>query len=54
MPRYFFHVKRGQVTVLDQEGIELANPAQAEEEAARLAQQVWRVTLGTERLSAVE
>ncbi len=39
MPRYFYHVKRGQVTVLDQEGIELANAAQAEEEAARRAQQ---------------
>jgi Domain of unknown function (DUF6894) len=38
MPQYFFHVKRGQVTVLDQEGIELANPAQAEEEATRRAQ----------------
>ena len=39
MPRYFFHVKRGQMTVLDQEGIELANPAQAEEEAVHRAQQ---------------
>jgi hypothetical protein len=39
VPRYFFHVKHGQVTVLDQEGIELANNAQAEEEAARRAQQ---------------
>jgi Domain of unknown function (DUF6894) len=39
MPQYFFHVKRGQVTVLDQEGIELANPAQAEEEAARRARE---------------
>ena len=39
MPHYFFHVKHGQVTVLDQEGIELANGAQAEEEAARRAQQ---------------
>jgi hypothetical protein len=39
MPQYFFHVKRGQVTVLDQEGIELANAARAEEEAARRAQQ---------------
>jgi hypothetical protein len=39
VPRYFLHVKRGQVTILDQEGIELANPAQAEEEAARRAQQ---------------
>jgi hypothetical protein len=39
MSRYFFHVKRGQVTVLDQEGIELANSAQAEEEAVLRAQQ---------------
>jgi hypothetical protein len=40
MPRYFFHVKRGQMTVLDQEGIELANTAEAEIEAARRAQQI--------------
>jgi hypothetical protein len=40
MPRYFFHVKRGQVTVLDQEGVELADTAEAEVEAARRAQQV--------------
>ena len=39
MPQYFFHVKRGQVTVLDEEGIELENPAQAEEEAVRRTQQ---------------
>jgi hypothetical protein len=39
MPQYFFHVKRSQVTVLDQEGIELPNSAQAEEEAARRAQE---------------
>ena len=50
MPRYFLHVKRGQVTVLDQEGIELGNATQAEEEAARRAQQclvddAWNGTL---------
>ena len=39
MPRYFLHVKRGQVTVLDQEGSELDNDAQAEREAARRAQE---------------
>ena len=49
MPRYFFHVNRGQVTVLDQEGIELENSAQAEEEATRRTQQcladdVWNGT----------
>ena len=38
MPQYFLHVKCGQVTVQDQEGIERANPAQAEEEAARRTQ----------------
>ena len=25
MPRYYFHVRRGQITVLDHEGIELAD-----------------------------
>jgi len=25
MPRYFFHVKRGQVTILDQNGVELGS-----------------------------
>jgi uncharacterized protein DUF6894 len=49
MPRYFFHVKRGQVTVLDQQGIELENSAQVEEEAIRRTQQcladdVWNGT----------
>jgi len=29
MPRYFFHFKRGQVTLLDQEGVELADIEQA-------------------------
>jgi uncharacterized protein DUF6894 len=38
--RYFFHVKRGQVTILDQEGIELDNAAQAEAEAAHRAQHI--------------
>ena len=40
MSRYYFHVKRGQVTVLDQEGLELPNTAGAEREAARRAQQI--------------
>jgi Domain of unknown function (DUF6894) len=38
MPHYFFHVKRGQMTVLDQEGIELDSDAQAEKEAVRRVQ----------------
>jgi len=40
MPRYFFHVKRGQVTILDQEGVELADSAAAEIEAARRAREI--------------
>ena len=39
MPRYYFHVRRGQLTVLDHEGIELADSADAEAEAAERAQQ---------------
>lgn len=33
--RYFFHVNRGQVTILDQEGVELADIREAAREAAR-------------------
>ena len=40
MPHYYFHVRRGQITVLDHEGIELADTADAEVEAAQRAQQV--------------
>ena len=40
MPRYFFHFKRGQVTLLDQEGVELADIEQAVKEAARRAQAI--------------
>ena len=34
MPRYYFHVRRGQITALDREGIELADAADAEVEAS--------------------
>ena len=40
MPRYYFHVRRGQMTVLDQEGIELADAADAEVEGAQGAQHI--------------
>ena len=40
MPRYYFHVRRGQITVLDHEGIVLADTAHAKVEAAQRAQQV--------------
>ena len=40
MPRYYFHVRRGQMTVLDHEGIELAGTVDAEVEAAQRAQQI--------------
>ena len=35
MPRYFFHFKRGQMTILDQEGVDLPDISEAAEEAAR-------------------
>jgi hypothetical protein len=40
MPRYYFHVRRGRITVLDHEGIELAHTIDAEVEAVKRAQQV--------------
>ena len=40
MPRYYFHVRRGQLTVLDHSGIELADAVDAEVEASERAQQV--------------
>jgi hypothetical protein len=43
MPRYYFHVQRGQVTVLDHEGVELADYDRAAEEAVRRA---WQVQAG--------
>lgn len=40
MPRYFFHIKRGQMTILDQKGIVLANIEEATKEAARLGREL--------------
>ncbi len=40
MPRYFFHIKRGQVTVLDQDGIELPSLEDAAKEAIRRGQEL--------------
>jgi Domain of unknown function (DUF6894) len=40
MPHYYFHVRRGQITVLDHEGIELADAADVKVEAAQRAKQV--------------
>ena len=42
MPRYHFHVRRGQMTFLDNEGIELPDVDQAALEAARRARQIAR------------
>jgi len=40
MPRYFFHVKRGQVTILDHEGIELADIEEATKEASKRGREI--------------
>jgi hypothetical protein len=49
MPRYFFHVRRGHVTILDREGMELTNVAEAAKEAARR----WREITVRESLRGV-
>ena len=40
MPRYDFHVRRGQITILDHEGVVLADAANAKGEAERRPQHV--------------
>jgi hypothetical protein len=40
MPRYYFHIKRGQVTILDHEGAELIDLAEAEKEAVRRGREI--------------
>jgi Domain of unknown function (DUF6894) len=42
MPRYFFHLKRGQMTILDRDGVELADVAEAAREAVRRGREVAR------------
>ena len=40
MRRFYFHVKNGQVTVLDQEGVEFADEQEAGKEAARRGREI--------------
>jgi hypothetical protein len=40
MPRYYFHVRRGQATILDNHGVEFVDPAEVADEAARRALQI--------------
>lgn len=40
MPRYYFHVRRGQVTILDRDGVELAASLEAAKEGVRRALQI--------------
>jgi hypothetical protein len=40
VPRYHFHVRRGQLTVIDQEGMELAGDIEAAQEAARRGRKI--------------
>jgi hypothetical protein len=42
MRRFYFHVKNGQVTVLDQEGVEFADEQEAAKEAARRGREIAR------------
>jgi hypothetical protein len=40
MPKYYFHIKRGQMTILDHQGIELADIEEARKEASRLGREI--------------
>jgi len=40
MPRYYFHVRHGQMTVVDQDGIELADTVEAVQEAERRRREI--------------
>ena len=40
VPLYYFHVRRGQVTVLDQDGADLTDFTEAEKEATRRGQEI--------------
>jgi hypothetical protein len=40
MRRFYFHIKQGQVTVLDQEGVDLADQHEAAKEAARRGRKI--------------
>jgi uncharacterized protein DUF6894 len=40
MPRYFFHIRRGQDTIVDRSGIELGGIEEAAKEAARRGREI--------------
>jgi hypothetical protein len=40
VPRFYFHVRRGQCTVIDREGMELADETEAAQEAARRGREI--------------
>jgi len=40
MPRYYFHIKRGQMTTLDQEGVDLRNTCYEKIAAAQRAKEI--------------
>lgn len=40
MPRYYFHIRRGRATVLDRDGVDLADVEEAAAEAARRGREI--------------
>jgi hypothetical protein len=46
MPRYYFHVRRGQMTIVDQVGIELADNVEAVQEAERRKREIDKGEVG--------
>jgi hypothetical protein len=49
MPKYFFHVRRNDVFEEDVEGVDLASPEQAREEAMAAAREIVAERIGAGR-----
>ncbi|MCJ8520677.1 hypothetical protein ABID21_003894 [Pseudorhizobium tarimense] len=45
MPRYYFHIRRGEEIAMDPEGVELASPEQAHKEAVLAARELLAARL---------
>ena len=43
VPRYYFHIRRGRATVLDRDGVDLADVEEAAAEAARRGREMASV-----------
>jgi len=52
VPRYYFHIRRGQATMLDHDGVDLVDVQDATAEAARRGRQIARADAAKGNLPA--